>query len=77
MKAKVAVEFFTRNGHLVDEYVGDLDVDIIRRLRNTGLYYAGYLSFNDGSKVSRMYFDDRMSNLIPVLNNILEEVAHA
>lgn len=75
MKVKVSVEFFDRLGRIKKELEAvDLSREVIHQLRESGWYYTGYLSFVDGSKVSQMYFDDRMDNLIPVLNNILEEM---
>lgn len=76
LKAKVSAELYNRFGRVVEEIEGEsLSADIIRKLRDTELYYSGYLTLysNDG-KVNRMYFDDRMDNLIPMLNNILEEM---
>lgn len=81
MRVKVSVEFFDRLGRVVEEIEAvELSRDIIRKLRDCEWYYAGYLTMlrNDG-KVSRMYFDDTMPELITALNNLLEEmeVAHA
>lgn len=75
---KASMEFFDRFGRVVEEIEGEnLSVDLIRKLRDTEFYYSGYLTLysNDG-KVSRMYFDDTMPELITTLNNLLE-VAHA
>ena len=71
---KASMEFFDRFGRVVEEIEGEnLSVDLIRKLRDTEFYYSGYLTLysNDG-KVSRMYFDDTMPELIPTLNNLLE-----
>lgn len=77
---KVSVEFFNKFGRVIEEVEGEnLSVDLIRKLRDTGLYYSGYLTLqHDGNTTSRMYFDDRM-DIVPLLNNLLEEVevAHA
>lgn len=78
MKVKVSVEFFDRLGRVKEELEAvDLNREVIRQLRDSEWYYAGFLTVlhNDG-KVSRMYFDDGM-NIIPTLNNLLEEVEHA
>lgn len=79
MKAKISVEFFDRFGRVKEELEAvDLSREVIRQLRDSEWYYAGFLTVlhNDG-KVSRMYFDDRMNSIIPTLNNLLEEVEHA
>lgn len=80
MRVKVSVEFFDRFGKVKEELEAvDLSREVIRQLRDSEWYYAGYLTMlhKDG-KVSRMYFDDT-TELIPTLNNLLEEmeVAHA
>lgn len=76
---KVSAELYNRFGRVVEEIEGEnLSVDIIRKLRGTEFYYSGYLTlYSDNGKVSRMYFDDRMNGIIPILNNLLEEVEHA
>ena len=81
MRVKVSVEFFDRFGKVKEELEAvDLSREVIRQLRDSEWYYAGYLTMlrNDG-KVSRMYFDDTVPELITTLNNLLEEmeVAHA
>lgn len=80
MRVKVSVEFFDRLGRVQEELEADLSREVIRQLRDSEWYYAGYLTMlrNDG-KVSRMYFDDTVPELITTLNNLLEEmeVAHA
>lgn len=75
---KVSAELYNRFGRVVEEIEGEnLSVDIIRKLRGTEFYYSGYLTlYSDNGKVSRMYFDDGM-NIIPILNNLLEEVERA
>lgn len=75
---KVTVELFDKFGHVAEEIEGEsLSRELIRKLRDTGYYYAGYLTlYRTDNTVSRMYFDDGI-NMIPVLNNLLEEVAHA
>lgn len=75
---KVSAELFNRFGRVVEEVEGeDLTVELIKKLRDTGLYYSGYLTlYHTDNKSSRMYFDDSM-DIIPVLNNLLEEVEHA
>lgn len=80
MRVKVSVEFFDRLGRVQEELEAvDLSREVIRQLRDCQWYYAGYLTIlrKDGS-VARLYFDDTME-LIPTLNNLLEEmeVAHA
>jgi len=81
MRAKVSVEFFNRLNKVMEELEAvDLDREVIRKLRDTGYAYSGYLTMylSDGS-VTRLYFNDLMPEIIPALNNILEEmeVAHA
>ena len=78
---KVSAEFYDRLGRLRDEVEAvDLSREVIRKLRDTEWYYVGYLtiSHRDGS-VTHLYFNDAMSELIPTLNNLLEEmeVTHA
>lgn len=79
MRVKVSVEFFDRLGRVQEELeAADLSREVIRQLRDSEWYYAGYLTVlrKDGS-VTRLYFDDTMP--ITTLNNLLEEmeVAHA
>lgn len=72
---KVSVEFFDRLGRIKEELEAvDLSREVIRQLRDSGWYYAGYLTMyrKDGS-VTRLYFDDQL-NIIPTLNNLLEEM---
>ena len=77
---KVSAELYNRFGRVVEEIEAEeLSRDIIRKLRDCEWHYAGYVTMlrKDGS-VARLYFDDTME-LIPTLNNLLEEmeVAHA
>lgn len=81
MRAKVSVEFFDRLGRVKGELEAvDLSREVIRQLRDSEYAYSGYLTMylKDGS-VTRLYFNDLMPEIIPALNNILEEmeVAHA
>jgi Zn-dependent M32 family carboxypeptidase len=83
MRAKVSVEFFNRLGRVKEELEAvDLSREVIRKLRDSEYAYSGYLTLylSDGS-VTRLYFNDLMPEIIPALNNILEEtemeVAHA
>jgi hypothetical protein len=79
---KVSAEFYDRLGRIRDEVEAvELSREVIHKLRDTEWYYAVYLTMyrKDGS-VTRLYFDDNMPELIPTLNNLLEEmeeVAHA
>lgn len=78
MRVKVSVEFFDRLGRVQKELEAvDLSREVIRQLRDSEWYYAGFVTVlrNDG-KVGRVYFDDQME-IIPTLNNLLEEVEHA
>ena len=82
LKVKVSAEFFDHRGRIKDEVEAvELSREVIRQLRDTEWYYVGYLTIvrSDGS-VTRLYFDDSMSQLIATLNDLLEEmeeVAHA
>lgn len=81
MRVKVSVEFFDRLGRVQEELeAADLSREVIRQLRDSEWYYAGYLTVlrKDGS-VTRLYFNDAVPELIATLNNLLEEmeVAHA
>ena len=72
---KVSAEFFNRYGRVVKELEAeDLSREVIRQLRDTGYFYTGYLTlYRTDNTVSRLYFDDQM-DIVPVLNNLLEEV---
>jgi Zn-dependent M32 family carboxypeptidase len=75
LKVKVSAEFFDKLGRVKEELEAvDLSRKVIRKLRDTGNAYSGYLTMylSDGS-VTRLYFSDLMPELIPVLNNLLEE----
>ena len=76
MKVKVSAEFFDRLGRVKEELEAvDLSREVIRQLRDSEWYYAGYLTMyrKDGS-VTSLYFDDNMPELIGALNNLLEEM---
>ena len=76
MKVKVSAEFFDRLGRIKEELEAvDLSREVIRQLRDSEWYYAGYLTMyrKDGS-VASLYFDDNMPELIGTLNNLLEEM---
>ena len=78
LKVKVSAELYNRFGRVVEEIEGEnLNVDIIRKLRDTEFHYSGYLTLYRKDDSVTIYFDDTTPELVTMLNNLLEEVAHA
>lgn len=78
LKVKVSAELYNRFGRVVEEIEGEnLNVDIIRKLRDTEFHYSGYLTLYRKDDSVAIYFDDTTPELVTMLNNLLEEVAHA
>lgn len=74
-KVKVSAELYDFKGQVQEEIEAeDLTRDLIRKFRDTGYYYSGFITMYSKEGVTRLYFNDQMENLVHVLNNLLESL---